>query len=146
MLQDRLWLVRQWLAVVNDEERTRHLAWAEIEDTWADQAVYTDAFFRHQGYECWAHVAGSERVAETGGHQPYHHVRTWNGSDMSGPRGAVRNWEAASALPAGQGPAGAGARHTLTLATPWWVARRTSLCTAPKHTANGPTTVLVQSK
>ena len=93
-----LWLVRQWLAVVNDEERTRHLAWAEIEDTWADQAAYTGAFYRHQGYECWAHVAGSERVAETGGHQPYHHVRTWNGSDMSGPRGAVRNWEAASAF------------------------------------------------
>ena len=86
------------MAVVNDEERTRHLAWVEVEDTWADQAACTGAFHRHQGYECWAHVAGSERVAETGGHPPCHHVRTWNGSDMSGPRGAARNWEAASAL------------------------------------------------
>ena len=93
-----LWLVRQWLAVVNDEERIRHLAWTEVEDTWADQAERTGAFHRHQGYECRAYVHGSERMTETDGRPPYPHVRTWNGSDMSGPRGAARNWEAASAF------------------------------------------------
>ena len=94
-------------------EDSRLEAWREAEELRAGCTVTDGGLYLPPGYECLARAAGEDRLPERSlaawlsrrslddvwSDVPWGPpVRVWNGTDLGGPRGSLRNWVTVAAL------------------------------------------------